>query len=141
MKKFTILKTLMLAVILLSSCGGPNPEFEQEESLRNEVFVIHDEVMPKMSDIVRLKGGLMEMKTDTTIDAEVKATMSQLEKAEDAMMGWMNNFTGPEKLRESKSHEEIMAYLQNEKLEITKVRDAMNNSIGTAERILSGVKQ
>ena len=45
------------------------------------------------------------------------------------MMGWMNNFTAPEKMRDTKSHEEIMAYLQSQKVEITKVRDTMNGSI------------
>ncbi len=141
MRKLTILVVVILSIGSLSSCGDTNPEIGKEELLRNEVFVIHDEVMPKMSDIVRLKGGLIELQTDSTNDAEVKAALTQLEKAEDAMMGWMNNFTGPEKLRESKSHEEIMAYLQNEMLEISKVRDVMNNSIGAAERILSDVKQ
>ncbi|MBK9015667.1 MAG: hypothetical protein IPM82_17260 [Saprospiraceae bacterium] len=136
MKKSGFIKLLAFALLLLTSCGGSTPSFEQEDALRNEVFAIHDEVMPKMSEIVRLKGGLKEMPTDSTNEATVKAAQSQLEKAEDAMMSWMNNFTAPEKLRDSKNHEEIMAYLQNEKLEIAKVRDAMNNSIESAERIL-----
>ena len=136
MKKSGFVTFLAFAILLPTSCGGPSPSFEQEDALRDEVFAIHDEVMPRMSEIVRLKGGLKEMPTDTINEAVVRAAQSQLEKAEDAMMGWMNNFTGPEKLRGSKSHEEIMAYLQNEKLEIAKVRDAMNNSIAAAERIL-----
>ncbi len=141
MKKIAFLTMTMVSLLLVCSCETKNPDFEQEDSLRNEVFAIHDEVMPKMSDIVRLKGGLIEMPTDSISGPMVKATNAQLEKSEDAMMNWMNNFKSPEKLRESKNHEEIMAYLENEKLEIAKVRDEMKNSIEAAERILSAAKQ
>jgi hypothetical protein len=140
MKKFVILKTMMLLFVLFSCGGSSNPAFEQEDALRNEVFAIHDEVMPKMSDIVRLKGNLVEFKTDAANEAEVKGALIQLEKAEDAMMSWMNNFKAPEKMRDLKSHDEIMGYLQSQKEEIAKVRDSMNGSISTAERILSSSK-
>ncbi len=140
MKKFAILKTMMLLFVLFSCGGSSNPAFEQEDALRNEVFAIHDEVMPKMADIVRLKGNLVDFKTDATNEAEVKTALVQLENAEDAMMSWMNNFKAPEKMRDSKSHDEIMGYLQSQKVEITKVRDTMNGSIATAERILSSPK-
>ena len=140
MKNFAILNNLAFLLLLLSSCGGTNQGSALEDKLQKEVFAIHDEVMPKMSEIVQLKGKLIELTPDSTDEATVKATLTQLEKAEDAMMGWMNNFTGPEKMRKTKSHEEIMAYLQNQKAEITKVRDVMNGSIVSAERILSTPK-
>ena len=85
-----------------------------------------------MTEIVSLKGSLIELATNSTDETTVKATLTQLEKAEDAMMAWMNNFTAPEKMRDTKSHEEIMVYLQAQKEEITKVRDTMNGSIGAA---------
>ncbi|MBI1227860.1 MAG: hypothetical protein GC192_21690 [Bacteroidetes bacterium] len=141
MKKIVFIKITIFSLLLFVGCGGENPEFMQEDSLRNEVFAIHDEVMPKMSDIVRLKGGLIELPTDSITEPLVKASHTQLEKSEDAMMNWMNNFKSPEKLRENKSHEEIMAYLQNEKVEIAKVRDEMNSSIEAAERIISSSKK
>lgn len=141
MKKylFPVITGLFLACIW--ACGGESPEIKQEDSLRNEVFAIHDEVMPKMSDIVQLKGSLIELPTDSTNETEIKSAHNQLEKAEDAMMAWMNNFKAPEKLRDTQGHEEIMAYFENEKLEITKVRDLMNNSIANAKRILESGKQ
>lgn len=141
MKKYVFPTVFGLFLVCFWACGGESTAFKQEDSLRNEVFAIHDEAMPKMTDIVQLKGGLIELPTDSTNEAEVKSANSQLEKAEDAMMAWMNNFKAPEKLRDTKSHEEIMAYLENEKLEITKVRDLMNNSIANAKRILDNGKQ
>lgn len=141
MKKILILSFFALSQCIQMGCGGDTTAIKQEDSLRNEVFAIHDEVMPKMSDIVQLKGGLIEITTDSTNEAEIKAAQSQLEKAEDAMMVWMNNFTAPEKMRDSKSHEEIMAYLESQKMEITKVKDAMNSSIANAQRMLGEQKQ
>lgn len=141
MKKLIFLTISSFSLLIWASCGGDNHAFQEEDTLRNEVFAIHDEVMPKMSEIVQLKGGLIEMPTDSTNEAEVKAAHSHLEKAEDAMMQWMNNFTAPEKLRDTKSHEEIMAYLQNEKVAIIKVKDDMNSSIEAAKRILKPADQ
>ena len=126
---------------MLTSCGGSDSAFEQEDALRNEIFAIHDEIMPKMTEIVQLKGGLIELPTDPTNETTVKAALVQLEKAEDAMMDWMNNFTAPEKMRGNKSHEEIMAYLQAQQEEITKVQQMMNNSIDGAGRILAASKK
>ncbi len=136
MKNFGFSISVAVFLFLFVGCNGSSEAIEQEDALKDEVFAIHDEVMPRMSDIVRLKGSLKEMPTDSINEMEAKTAHTQLEKAEDAMMDWMNKFTPPGKLRETKSHEEIMDYLQNEKLEITKVRDAMNSSIEAAEQFL-----
>ncbi len=136
MKKYALFTSLFFALILAFGCGGPNSEYTAQDALRNEVFAIHDEVMPMMTEIVRLKGSLLEMTADSTKEIEAKAAISQLEKAEDGMMTWMNKFTVPEKLRETKRHEEIMAYLEGEKTEMSKVRDAMLNSIQYASKLL-----
>jgi hypothetical protein len=136
MKKIMIICCSAFAAFLLTACGGNGEAIEKEEALLKEVFEIHDAVMPRMSEIVALKGQLKELETDTTKALEAQAAISQLEKAEEGMMDWMNKFTQPEKLRESKKHEEIMSYLDGEKQRITKVRDDMNNSIETAQRML-----
>jgi hypothetical protein len=71
--------------------------------------------------------------------AEVAAAISFLGKAEDGMMEWMVQFKQPAKLRESKKHEEIMAYLEAEKQRISQVRDDMNNSIKAAGQLLASM--
>lgn len=141
MKKIALSSVLVFVLFIIASCGGSRPEIEQEDALRNEVFAIHDAVMPRMSEIVKLKGKLRELPMDTTNEAVMRAAISQLEKAEEGMMDWMNKFTQPEKLRETKSHEEIMQYLSAEKNTISQVRDDMNNSIQVAERLLGSSGQ
>ena len=133
-KSLTIFIALSL-FFLANSCS--NAAFEKEEALRDEVFAIHDAVMPRMSEIVKLKGQLKELQADSIKALEANAMTNQLEKAEDGMMDWMNQFTQLEKLRETKKHDEIVAYLETEKLRIAKVRDDMNGGIAAAARLVN----
>lgn len=138
---FSAFCTLVLATLF--SCGGTDPNLQAQDALRDEVFAIHDEVMPKMADLNRLKARMVEAKTDTLkldslAETQVDAVISQLEQAEEGMMGWMNNFKGPEKLRDTQLPEEILKYLEEEKAKISKVREDMLNSISAAEQLLAG---
>ncbi len=135
--KFFIFSTL--AALVFAACGAESEVVQKEEALLKEVFAVHDAVMPKMSEIVSLKGQLKELEAaDTTKAVEAKDAISQLEKGEEGMMDWMNKFMQPGKLRKSKKHEEIMSYLEREKQRITQVQDDMNNSIEAAKRVLAG---
>ncbi len=137
MKSFNHFFISIFTAALFFACGANDPSIEKEDALRSEVFAIHDEVMPRMSEIVALKGKLEALNPDSTKAAEIAAAISLLGKAEDGMMEWMVQFKQPAKLRESKKHEEIMAYLAAEKQRITQVRDDMNNSIKAAEQLLA----
>jgi prefoldin subunit 5 len=137
MKSFNHFFISIITATLFFACGSSSPDIEKEDALRNEVFVIHDEVMPRMAEIVALKGKLEALKPDSTKVAEVEAAISFLVKAEDGMMEWMVQFKQPANLRESKKHEEIMAYLEAEKQRISQVRDDMNNSIKAAGQLLA----
>jgi hypothetical protein len=122
--------------LFLVACGDNIQNVEKENALRDEVFAIHDGVMPRMTEIVTLKGKLDSLSASGNNVEELKRYQTFLENAEDGMMEWMTHFQEPEKLRETKKHEEIMTYLESEKQRITKVRDDMNNSIQAAENAL-----
>ncbi|MBK8563881.1 MAG: hypothetical protein IPN76_11200 [Saprospiraceae bacterium] len=139
MKSFNLLFISIFTAVLLAACGANDQNIETEDALRDEVFVIHDAVMPRMSEIVAFKGKLEALTTDSLKEQEIKAAIMVLEKAEDGMMEWMAQFQQPNKLRGSKTHEEIMTYLEQEKQRITKVRDDMNNSIEAAEQLLASM--
>jgi hypothetical protein len=131
-----------LAAIFFAACGVKSEAVEKEEALLKEVFAVHDAVMPKMTEIVSLKGQLKELEAaDTTASIEINAAISLLEKGEEGMMDWMNQLIPLDKLRESKKHEEIMTYLESEKQRITKVRDDLNNSIETAKGVMGGTQK
>lgn len=142
MKKIIITCLVLFQVVLFQNCQ--NPENARQEALKKEVFVIHDDVMPKTAEINRIQRKLRAViKEDTTLDADSKKNITlallQLERAHDSMMVWMNNFKSPAKLRSSRSHEEILEYLEGEKLKIEQVRDSMLNSIEVGNQLLNSL--
>lgn len=132
------------AILLLSiiACQSNDPNHIAQESLKDELMVVHDEVMPKMGEIHKLKKQLKKLSTESTVGEngkveEIKNTIRDLERADDGMMDWMANFKSPSKLRSEKSHEEIMAYLKNEKEKIEQVKNDMLQSIDQAKKLVA----
>lgn len=103
-------------------------------------MAVHDEVMPKMSEINRLSRSLRDYKENQeTIDPQaeqrIDAAIQELSTAEERMWDWMNNLKQLDGLREQQSHEEIMNYLNEEKTAIDQVRDEMMSAIEEAEKL------
>lgn len=133
----------MAFALLFSAC---NSQQQAEELLEEEVYAIHDEVMPKMSEIQRLARQLRGIQNDSlSIDParriQISEVVFQLEKADEGMMAWMNAFKQPGTLRSSKSHEEIMAYLAGEKIRMEKVKSDMLTSIDAAKALLQSLNE
>ncbi len=127
-----------LTIFLVSSCQSK--EKSAREKLYIEVMEIHDEVMPEMSTIHRLKKQLKAI--DTTIVKSpnyptILTHLNLLEKADEGMMGWMAEFDNP-----TPDAEEAVAlkYLEKEKIKISEVRDQMRESIASAKTILLEAK-
>ncbi|HMR87727.1 MAG TPA: hypothetical protein PKD51_06215 [Saprospiraceae bacterium] len=122
-----------IAFLLLSSCKE-NAKIENQESpLYKEVMEIHDAVMPEMSTIHTIKKDLKAIETPGTKDLILK-NVKALDDADEAMMTWMAEF----KLPDDKSEE--AAYLESEKIKISKVSDAMYESIKNGKQVLDSLK-
>src|SRR5688500_4839124 len=102
-----ILLLFILGIALLSwSCDNKSndhsshhDEVEQggNQELYDDVMDIHDEVMPKMDDIYKLKEKLKNQLTDAPNMAEekrreIETIISRLDAASEGMMVWMRNF-------------------------------------------------
>ncbi len=133
-KLFSILLLTILSG--LSSCGNSETvQLKNEETKRwKEVMANHDVVMPLMGttnkvrkDLKKLLGADKNL-TDNS-QATINNLITQLNKADEGMMDWMNNFQQLEKLQKTKTHEEIMQYLAKTDEEIKAVGRAMNKSI------------
>lgn len=127
---------ILLVAGLQVACGktGKNAQNEKaaETRLWEEVMVVHDDVMPKMSDINRLKKGLRELPpAPSTITA-----ITDLTKAEDAMWDWMHGLKTQVQL-DSLAHEEALDYLDREKTRIEAVRELMLKSIEQGQKALN----
>jgi len=116
---------------------------DDENMLRDGIFVVHDEAMAKMGEIHRLKKQLRDLSRNpsVTLDSltreEMTLVLVQLDNAGNGMMDWMASFKQPMSLREQKSHDEIMAYLNNEKGKVDVVSTNISKSIEVAKKLLA----
>jgi hypothetical protein len=107
------------------------------QELYNEVMKIHDEVMPRMDDIRRLKNEIkekLEKNQNLAKDERIKldAMFAKLDSAGDGMMIWMREFRPlPDSVGEEKARE----YLENEMQRVKRVRDDIQNALKEAEAI------
>ncbi len=133
-----ILMKIILSAMLLGlltcmwGCGQKsNPE------LYDEVMKVHDEVMPKMNDIYKLKEDLKkQIASPSDIGEEkkkkIESTIVELDSAGESMMVWMRNFNPlPDSLGEDKARE----YLENEREKVNKVKDDMLKVIDEAKTL------
>jgi hypothetical protein len=123
----------LLAVALLVSCNSNR----DNQALYDEVMNVHDEVMPKMDDIYKLKEQLKQKIADAPGMAEekrkeIESVIARLDSAGDGMMIWMRNFNP---LPDSLGEEKAFQYLQNEKQKIVKVKEDMLRAIDKAKEL------
>ena len=141
------MKSLFLNLIVLLlvavSCGEKKNTESKTEALRDKVMAIHDEVMPKLSDIMKLKKEL-NSKIDELVAAgeadnaaridELEKAVEDLENSHDGMMNWMREYN-PD--FEGMVQEEVMDYLGDQKTKIENVSRATNSAINNAQELLS----
>jgi hypothetical protein len=124
-------QVLSLITLLISACSQ---EAKDNQALYDEVMKVHDEVMPKMNDIYKLKEQLKKQIADTTgvVGEKRKAIESaivKLDAASESMMVWMRSFNPlPDSLGEDKARE----YLEQEREKIETVKKEMLNAIEEA---------
>jgi hypothetical protein len=109
-------------------------ETSENQKLYNEVMKVHDEVMPKMNDIHKLKMAIKErieknQNLSTVERMKLDAMYAKLDSANDGMMVWMREFRP---LPDSVGEEKAKKYLENEMERVQKVRQNMLNAIEAA---------
>ncbi len=134
----------LASIILLSGCSNPgsnqatdetdsNSEGDPNQALYDQVMDIHDEVMPKMEDIYKLKSQLQEQianSPDLVIEKKesMETMILQLDSANKAMMIWMRQFNPPDSVDE----EQGRAYLEEQMEKVKKVKEDMLTAIERA---------
>jgi len=144
--KGKIVAVICFFLLLLGSCtSNERSKVTNDESeldiLYSEVMEIHDNVMPKMSDINNSKDQINEILssnqqqqlTEEQIQ-EMKIALSLLKEAEDAMWDWMHSFS--DMYGQMKTEKEKELFLTKEKESISKVRDLMEESIENAKQFI-----
>lgn len=132
----------MASLFLISnSCTQKDKASGDLEVLFSEVIEIHDDVMPKMGELNYLKRTLENTLVDKSLAedeaSQVKTAIADLEKADEDMMVWMAEFKKPGKDVE---FETASAYLESEKVKITKVKTDTERIIEIAEQMVEKYK-
>jgi flagellar biosynthesis chaperone FliJ len=137
-----------ISLLLMSVACNPQRQKEiieaesQRDQLYSEVMAVHDEVMPHMQNIRRYKGQIRDKiesmaKEGVTKSQEVQVLnnlIGQLESADDAMMNWMRAFGSRDYAKMEES--EALAYLNDQRDKIVKVKEEMETAMRQAEEAL-----
>jgi len=139
---FSFLLALAISTFFLSTgCNNFNSE---EQALWDQVMKLHDDsmlnhgVMMKNTSQIRkaLKSG---ENVPGQLAIAIKPNLEKIDAADEAMMSWMHDLKGPIKLR-GKSHDEIMTYLNAEKVKIEKIDKDIVEQLTVSRNILNVIE-
>lgn len=122
--------------------ASQNTPTASNQNLEEEILRVHDEVMPKMSDINRLSNQLREIKKNAgqTPDGQpitiegLDETLKELRTAEQGMSDWMKNYGDT---KANLKDENLKDFYEKELKKIRIVRDNMLSSIEKANAWLA----
>ncbi|WP_080055205.1 viral A-type inclusion protein [Spirosoma aerolatum] len=147
---YTPIRTLTVLSIFCGALLACNSGEEAVKKSENEVLAIHDEVMPKIDDIMKLKKQLKQRITSLdslkasgsasatlrTDEEKEQATrlVADLAIADSLMMSWMSHYNGD--TLSKLSSEEALNYLAAQKDQITDVKKRVTTSIEQSRQFL-----
>lgn len=117
---------LLFSIMLFYSCTEKKQENSQDQ-LMQSVMAVHDEVMPKMSDIMKYKKQIGEKIQELRAAGEdankdmitrLEEVSNDLDTSHKEMMDWMHGFN-PQ--FEGMKEEDVVKYLNDEKAKIEQV--------------------
>ncbi len=150
----TIFKSLknrflvLLGVSLLFVACNNNKK--HQEDLQKSVIAVHDSVMTEMGTLMEKKTEINKMLThldslksanpnlDTIqVRTDLTKVIAELASADEGMMNWMHNFN-PDYT--GKSHEEVMTYLDEQKVKINSVDGSIKTVILKSDSVIMKYK-
>jgi len=119
---------LIVMVGSLLGCG------KAEKPLYDQVMDIHDEVMPKMNEIYKLRKGLQDSllhhpEITEASKAEIEKTIVILDSANTSMMVWMRQFNPPDQ-KDKKAFEK---YMEEELVKVKKMQEEVMSALERAK--------
>jgi uncharacterized protein YicC (UPF0701 family) len=114
-----------------------NPLIETNKEMRAQIIGVHDEVMPKMGELMSLqKKALAQADSlyaqDSTATAQIESMRTiagQLDQAYEGMFVWMRQYSLEE---EGKTPEEIKTYLDDQLLKVNQVNAEIKSALEQA---------
>ena len=136
--KIQTVYVLFFCAFFALTIGCKNENKENESAINKEIMVVHDEIMPKMSEINRIKrqlGRYKESISDENAESKdsIINTILMLSKVEDGMNDWMENYKYP---NPDITHDAMMTYLTGQRDSIKHLSDDIYMSIAVANGFL-----
>ncbi len=139
---------ILIFLLIAYASSACDQKADRVAELEKEVLDVHDEVMPKMGEIMALKKGLaqklaqldsmqQEGASSTTLAQERQQALdltSRLSRADSLMMGWMYDYKGDS--AKALPSGEALEYFRLEKEKILGVQEATTKSIQEAREFL-----
>jgi hypothetical protein len=140
---FGLFSAFILCFLMCLTFGCKNDNKEAESKINQEIMAVHDDIMPKMGEVNRLKRQLSNYKDAVSEDdAETKDSLINailiLAKMEDGMNDWMGNYKYP---NPDLSHDDMLKYLTGQRDSIKHLSDDIYLSIGVANGFLKNAPQ
>ncbi|MCU0469668.1 MAG: hypothetical protein MUF58_13795 [Arcicella sp.] len=128
------MKKITSTILIFASLMACNKAEDKQKIMIDEVMAIHDEVMPKMDQIMSLKSSLDSIAKVSPDSLKARQLYVALDSADIKMMDWMENYDS-ESVK-GKPESEVMKYLADEKAKISDVKTLTNKSIEEAKAFL-----
>jgi transposase-like protein len=114
-----------------------NPLIETNKEMRAQIIGVHDEVMPKMGELMSLQKKALAQadslyaqdSTATTQIESMRSLAGQLDQAYEGMFVWMRQYSLEE---EGKTPEEIKTYLDDQLLKVNQVNAEIKAALDQA---------
>jgi hypothetical protein len=131
---------LLLFAFTMQNCT--DSESKKLEVAENEVMAIHDEIMPKMGEIMDLKASIAEKLKGLdstainyqTVKQELDSISYALTQADNGMMDWMDEYNAD--TLKAISTQEAAKYLEEQKMKVTEIKALTLKNIDAAKLIL-----
>lgn len=139
----------LLVFFILASCnqkahdqmnheGNESAEEGSNEALYNQMMDVHDEIMPQMDQIMKLKRELTDKIANSPElvaeqKEEIEKVISNLDSASNAMMDWMHRVHKYDPKADTANSENSREFLETEMERIRKVKNLMEESIEQAK--------
>ncbi|SFR38214.1 hypothetical protein SAMN04490243_1363 [Robiginitalea myxolifaciens] len=131
---------LALTSTFLMQCKDTPGNGQTEEVTMESVMAVHDEVMPKMTDISKLVAELKPIADTAAAGDPHRKAMEDLQAAHKSMMDWMKGFGDNfnyEEINKGKAlTAEKQVILEEEALKVEAMRSQVEASLAQAREVL-----
>ncbi|MEQ9188732.1 MAG: hypothetical protein RLP15_13440 [Cryomorphaceae bacterium] len=136
----------LLAALMMVACTDPKKE--KVDTLRAKAIEVHDEVMPRLGEIMSTSGQLKQLREQVVVDSldstgaarrVFTVQIADLEAAHEAMMAWMADYDPSYEVNHPM--DSAIAYYEGQIEAILTVKKAMEQSIEDGKKLVDAKKK